>query len=986
MKKNLPSQNRNVFASRVGEIWRYSILSTGFCFLVLLCQGQSQLLKDINVTEDVVHNEFGSLTAGDNKVYLTVNSELWKTTGNEGGTVKLKAFKHIKNLISIGSTLYFSADDGSGIELWKSTGTSATTTKVKDFVSGTSGGNPEYLTNVNGTLYFVAYTVANGRELWKSDGTESGTVLVKDILRIKGSSNPAFLTHVNGTLYFAANDGQNGYEIWKSDGTTDGTQMVIDVRPGKSLSSTPEFLTNVNGTLFFVASDGVSGRELWKTEGTTQSSMRLKDIRPGSGSALIKNMTAVNNTLFFTANDGIHGFELWKSDGSKAGTSLVKDMTPGPQGSHGEQAFSHQMGNFKSVFGLLFFTAYENDIYYIWKSDGTEAGTVPLQTAFRGISMPAPRFVPKGNYIYYFNFIPEPDEYIDNSFHLYRMNPDGSNQTIITALHQDNYYSSYDPELIAFKSSLYFSARRNSEEGFKLFRSDGTPGSIIPIKDAYQPTFGSELSSMVKTGNNKVFFMAAAEMYSNSQGLWTTNGTPEGTIKLKEMETLNSMVATGTHVYFSVNNGFEIWKSDGTVEGTLLVKADPTLPKAYNLVNVKDMVYFQSYNAKLWRTDGTEAGTIPLPMTGSIYRTEAVGDLLYFTTSYGSHFRELWRTNGLPGGTYSIYSFPGNQQPLYSPTAVSGNVMYFVADDGISGNEVWRTNGTTQGTYQVADLHPNDDHLDGPYENDIRSLEIWNKNLYIGAYGNTENWALFKSNGTKGNAAKVIDLIHPVVDMIPVGDRLHFFASTTSYPWYVNNWITDGTTEGTQLLNDYPFTYTFWAFDYTVLNNILFYNAYEKDLWRSDGTVCGTYSFDLGVYGSYPMENIGNTLVFGGSTAATGFEPYSFNLSKAPQRPCGIPMMLAGSGSMDKLIITQEEDINAPYPNPFNNEFSFRVNEGESDVMDIEVFTSTGYPVEKLSGLKTNTDYKLGNAWPVGLYILNIKTSGKITAQKVLKK
>ena len=80
------------------------------------------------------------------------------------------------------------------------------------------------LTNVNGTLFFVANDGTHGLELWKSDGTASGTVMVMAALF---SANPYFLTDVNGTLFFTATDGTNGIELWKSDGTLAGTVMVL---------------------------------------------------------------------------------------------------------------------------------------------------------------------------------------------------------------------------------------------------------------------------------------------------------------------------------------------------------------------------------------------------------------------------------------------------------------------------------------------------------------------------------------------------------------------------------------------------------------------------------------------------------------------------------------------------------------------------------------------------------------------------------------
>jgi ELWxxDGT repeat protein len=106
---------------------------------------------------------------------------------------------------------------------------------------------PSNLTNVNGMLYFQAYSRQTGRELWKSNGTAAGTVLIKDINPGIGNSDSFNFTNVNGTLYFVANNGTQGHELWKSNGTAAGTVLVKDIVPGSSGSS-PYNLTNVNGT------------------------------------------------------------------------------------------------------------------------------------------------------------------------------------------------------------------------------------------------------------------------------------------------------------------------------------------------------------------------------------------------------------------------------------------------------------------------------------------------------------------------------------------------------------------------------------------------------------------------------------------------------------------------------------------------------------------------------------------------------------------
>ena len=52
---------------------------------------------------------------------------------------------------------------------------------VKDVYPGPGDGEPYYLTNVGGRLFFQAFRPDTGVELWTSDGTEAGTTLVRDI-------------------------------------------------------------------------------------------------------------------------------------------------------------------------------------------------------------------------------------------------------------------------------------------------------------------------------------------------------------------------------------------------------------------------------------------------------------------------------------------------------------------------------------------------------------------------------------------------------------------------------------------------------------------------------------------------------------------------------------------------------------------------------------------------------------------------------------
>jgi ELWxxDGT repeat protein len=130
-------------------------------------------------------------------------------------------------LTNVNGRLYFAAVDGPyGQELWTSDGSEAGTGMVKDIYPGSIGGVEaafiyQYgFENDNGTLFLGASDDVHGAELWRSNGTELGTFMVFDIFPgvneypSSVSSNPAWLTDVNGTLYFLADDGEHGRELW----------------------------------------------------------------------------------------------------------------------------------------------------------------------------------------------------------------------------------------------------------------------------------------------------------------------------------------------------------------------------------------------------------------------------------------------------------------------------------------------------------------------------------------------------------------------------------------------------------------------------------------------------------------------------------------------------------------------------------------------------------------------------------------------------
>jgi ELWxxDGT repeat protein len=165
---------------------------------------------------------------------ITTGRELWKSDGTTVGTVLVKDINSgSASSVGTGSyapwmrysngELYFQASNGiNGQELWKSDGTTSGTVMVKDINTGSGNSSPRYLAIINNICYFVA-TQSSQSQLCKSDGTlaETTTITISP-----SDPYPSELTNVNGILFFRAFTMMPGEGLWKLD--TNATTFIDD--------------------------------------------------------------------------------------------------------------------------------------------------------------------------------------------------------------------------------------------------------------------------------------------------------------------------------------------------------------------------------------------------------------------------------------------------------------------------------------------------------------------------------------------------------------------------------------------------------------------------------------------------------------------------------------------------------------------------------------------------------------------------------------
>ena len=371
-----------------------------------------------------------------------------------------------------------------------------------------------------------------------------------------------------------------------------------------------------------------------------------------------------------------------------------------------------------------------------------------------------------------------------------------------------------------------------------------------------------------------------------SPGLWKSDGTPAGTVRVKEVSSIDKMVNVNGTLFFSIEPNQELWKSDGTEAGTVVVAN----LVARNLTNVNGTLYFTTPDG-LWKSDGTASGTVMIAGLSSAEQMSYINGTLYFLAS-----NTLWKSDGTSAGTVPVTDnfYPFSR--AISFIGANGNLYIAVTYFSIGQFEIWQSDGTDAGTTLIKRID------NGSTFSSTRNLTALNGIIYFFANSPTNGTSLYRTDGTDPGTFEVKELgagSFPM-ELVVYNDKLFFAASDPVHGTEL--WTSDGTAAGTTLFKEInenvdasgPLESS--PGNFLNINGTLFFSAINEarpegsygcgdaraELFKTDGTAAGTVlvkNIYDGAAGSSPssLTNVGGNLFFVATDGLAGRELWTSN-------------------------------------------------------------------------------------------------------------
>lgn len=266
-------------------------------------------------------------------------------------------------------------------------------------------------------------------------------------------------------------------------------------------------------------------------------------------------------------------------------------------------------------------------------------------------------------------------------------------------------------------------------------------------------------------------------------------------------------------------------------------------------------------DVELWRTDGTEPGTIKLRNIRAVGSSSpeqftAVGDGTVIFSAFTDNGREPWITNGTEGGTVELKDIHDAGDSTPQNFFAWDGITFFDAFRPAEDRELWKTDGTEAGTQLVEDVRT------GPFPGNPSPMTELNGELYLSITDQDSDRRLQKTDGETVDAVgDFVTLNTDEVDTPFKHDGKLFFAANTDdlAAGKVGLYTSDGTAEGTSLIKSigaHPFPGNVRGF--TAVGSMLFFLANDEEpftsVWITDGTGPGTVKVVAASILAEPLE------------------------------------------------------------------------------------------------------------------------------------